>query len=105
MAREIEAGGIPIVVVSSWPGISENNGIYRTVRGYGITHPMSTPFLTPEEETAQRRAILEAALDALQQTPTKPTVWWPNFGNCIGSQMSVGVPTVDAVKDWDWTTQ
>ena len=89
--------------MASWVGIATDMEAPRVVAGYGITAPFSNPWITPEEETVMRRAVLERALDALQVTPTKPTVFWPNFGNRIGSQESVGHPTVDFAKDWDWT--
>ena len=73
------------------------------VRAYGITSPFSTPYLTPEQEKAQRRAVLDMCLYALQQTPTRPTVYWPNFGNCIGTQVSSQNPQSEGIKDWDWT--
>ncbi len=75
----------------------------RIVRGYGITHPFSTPFLGPEAEKAQRRAVLEMCIYALYQTPTRPTVYWPNYGNCIGTQISTQNPQSEVLKDWDWT--
>ena len=90
-------------MVTSFPDIAETNGVIRIVRGFGITWPTGNPYLAFEEETAMRRAIVLRCLDALQATPTKPTVFWPNFGNCIGDQTSAANPTVAASKDWDWT--
>lgn len=59
-------------------------GVPRIVRGYGIPFPTGNPFLKPEEEKRIRRAIIDKALEALQTTPTKPTVFWPNWGNTVG---------------------
>lgn len=88
--------------MASWVGIATDMGAPRVVPAYGITNPFSNPWVTPEEEKGQRRAVLEAALSALTETPAKPTVYWPNYGNRIGDQVSVGHPTVDFAKDWDW---
>jgi hypothetical protein len=89
--------------VTSFPDIAEQQQLPRIVRGYGITHPFSSPYLTPEQEAEQRRAILEMCLYALTQTPTRPTVFWPNYGNCIGTQVSSQNPQSEVLYDWDWT--
>jgi len=103
MLREIEKGGIPTVMISSFPEYSNIWKLPRFVRGYGITWPTGNPYISKEKELALRRSIIERALYALQQTPTTPTVYWGNFGNVIGDQESIGMPTTRLIKDWDWT--
>lgn len=73
------------MIVTSVPKVAQMVGELRIVRGYGIPFPMGNPWLKPEEEKAIRRAILEKCLEALQTEPTTPTVFWPNFGNTVGS--------------------
>ena len=99
----MEKGGIPSVLVTSFPDIAENQGVPRIVHAFGITWPFGNPYLPLSEEKAIRRSVLERCLYALTQTPVKPTVYWGNYGNCIGDQESVGYPTIESCKDWDWT--
>jgi glycine reductase len=85
VAREIEKAGIPTVIITSVPEVAKMVGVPRIVRGFGIPFPTGNPFLKREEEKAIRRAIIEKALESLQIAPTKPTVFWPNFGSVVGN--------------------
>ena len=50
-------------------------GANRVVPAAGIIHPLGDAELTPEEEKALRRRIVEQALKALQADVAKPTVF------------------------------
>ena len=101
MSRWIEKAGIPTVVCGSFPDIGQNNGVLRFVRAFGLPYPFSTPYVGLEQEKAQRRALLLKCLDVLQLTPTKPTVYWADLGNCIGDQESAGQLEDVGTKAWN----
>lgn len=68
LAKEIERAGLPTVFVTSLPTIATMIGVNRIVRGPAITHPFGV-------DKAERRRIVERALDMLE-TPVEPlTVW------------------------------
>ena len=50
-------------------------GANRIVPAAGIIHPLGNAELTPEEEKALRRRIVEQALQALQTDVAQPTVF------------------------------
>jgi len=103
VARYIEAAGIPVVQICTVVGTAEQTGVKRIVRGWGVPFPLGTPWLTPEEEEAQRLATVERALDALQTTPAEPTLFWPNFGNVFGDQISHANPMITEITgEWKY---
>jgi glycine/betaine/sarcosine/D-proline reductase family selenoprotein B len=68
LAKEIERVGIPTVYVTSLPTIATMIGANRIVRGPAITHPFGL-------DEAERRRIVERALDLLQTDVEPNTVW------------------------------
>jgi glycine reductase complex component B subunit gamma len=50
-------------------------GANRVVPAAGIIHPMGNADLSPEEEKALRRRIVEKALQALRTEVVQPTVF------------------------------
>jgi glycine reductase len=50
-------------------------GANRIVPAAGIIHPLGNADLSPEDEKALRRRIVERALHALTTEVTKPTVF------------------------------
>jgi glycine reductase complex component B subunit gamma len=50
-------------------------GANRVVPAAGIIHPLGNSELSPEDEKALRRRIVEQALKALQADVAKPTVF------------------------------
>jgi glycine reductase complex component B subunit gamma len=50
-------------------------GANRIVPAAGIIHPLGNAELSPEEEKALRRRIVEKALQALQSEVAQPTVF------------------------------
>jgi glycine/betaine/sarcosine/D-proline reductase family selenoprotein B len=68
LAKELERAGLPTVFVTSLPTIATMIGANRIVRGPAITHPFGL-------DEAERRQIVERALELLE-TPVEPlTVW------------------------------
>jgi glycine/betaine/sarcosine/D-proline reductase family selenoprotein B len=68
LAKEIERAGITTVFVTSLPTIATMIGANRIVRGPAITHPFGL-------EVAERRRIVERALEMLE-TQVEPTTVW-----------------------------
>jgi glycine reductase complex component B subunit gamma len=68
LAKEIERAGIPTVFVSSLPTIATMIGVNRTLRGPAITHPFGL-------DEAERRRIVERALEMLETDVEPNTVW------------------------------
>jgi glycine/betaine/sarcosine/D-proline reductase family selenoprotein B len=68
LAKEIERAGIPTAFVTSLPTIATMIGANRIVRGPAITHPFGL-------DEAQRRRIVECALEMLETPVEAPTVW------------------------------
>jgi hypothetical protein len=102
MGREIEMGGIPVAIITSLPDIAEDNGMLRIIRGFGMPWPTGNPnFEDVSQESDMRRAILQKCLQTLTMTPAKPTVFWPNYGNCVGDLESVASPVNEQTKDWE----
>jgi betaine reductase len=98
----MEKGGIPCVIVTSLMDISEVIGAPRIVRGQGLTWNFGNAYLTVPEQLAMRRATLEKCLEVLQLTPTKPTTFYPNYGNVVGDQQTYSQTFTKPAKDWDW---
>ena len=55
-------------------------GANRVVPAAGIIHPLGNAELSPEEEKALRRRIVEKALQALKTEVAKPTVFDQDMG-------------------------
>ena len=68
LAKEIERAGIPTVFVTSLPTIATMIGANRVVRGPAITHPFGL-------DEAERRRIVERALQMLEAEVESATVW------------------------------
>ena len=68
LAKEIERAGIATVFVTSLPTIATMIGANRIVRGPAITHPFGL-------DEAERRRIVERALEMLE-TEVEPTTVW-----------------------------
>ena len=65
MVKEIERTGIPVVHMCTVTPISLTVGANRIIPTIAIPHPLGNPALTPEEEYAIRRKLVERALEAL----------------------------------------
>jgi glycine reductase complex component B subunit gamma len=68
LAKEIERVGIPAVYVTSLPTVATMIGANRIVRGPAITHPFGL-------DAAERRRIVERALELLETDVEPNTVW------------------------------
>jgi glycine reductase complex component B subunit gamma len=68
LAKEIERVGIPAVYVTSLPTVATMIGANRIVRAPAITHPFGL-------DEAERRRIVERALELLQAEVEPNTVW------------------------------
>jgi glycine/betaine/sarcosine/D-proline reductase family selenoprotein B len=68
LAKEIERAGIPTVFVSALPTIATMIGVNRTVHAPAITHPFGL-------DEAERRRIVERALEMLEAEVEPTTVW------------------------------
>ena len=68
LAKEIERVGIPAVYVTSLPTVARMIGANRIVRGPAITHPFGL-------DEAERRRIVERALELLEAEVEPNTVW------------------------------
>jgi glycine reductase complex component B subunit gamma len=68
LAKEIERMGIPAVYVTSLPTVATMIGANRIVRGPAITHPFGL-------DAAERRRIVERALELLETDVEPNTVW------------------------------
>lgn len=75
MVKEIERAGIPVVHICTVTPISMTVGANRIVPAIAIPHPLGNPALTPEEEKALRRGIVEKALNALATEVDKQTIF------------------------------
>ncbi|MBI4319767.1 MAG: hypothetical protein HY675_14860 [Chloroflexi bacterium] len=80
MAKEIERAGIPVALVTAMWELASQVGAPRIVRAIKIAHPCGDPALSAEENLAQRRAILNAALGTLEQQIAGPIVVSPSLG-------------------------
>ncbi len=75
MVKELERAGLPTSHVCSIVPISQTVGANRIVPSVAIPHPLGDPAKTPEEELAIREALLEKALQALEETVESQTVF------------------------------
>jgi betaine reductase len=66
---------LPTVQVSTMTPVAVMVGANRIVPAAGIIHPLGNAELSPEEEKALRRRIVEQALQALQTDVAQPTVF------------------------------
>jgi glycine reductase len=75
MAKELERAGLPTVQVSTMTPVAVMVGANRIVPAAGIIHPLGSAELSPEDEKALRRRIVEKALQVLQTEVARPTVF------------------------------
>ena len=75
MVKEIERSGMPVVHIATVTPIALTVGANRIVPAIAIPHPLGDPSLSPEEEKALRRGIVEKALKALQTEIEEQTVF------------------------------
>ena len=66
---------MPTVQVSTMTPVAVMIGANRIVPAAGIIHPLGNADLSPEDEKALRRRIVEQALHALETEVAKPTVF------------------------------
>ena len=66
MAKEFERQGIPTAFISTIVPLAESIGPNRIIPGKAITHPLGDPMLSPADEKAFRRRIVQRALKALE---------------------------------------
>ena len=75
MVKEIERAGIPVVYMCTVTPISMTVGANRIVPTIAIPHPRGNPALSPEEEKAIRRKLVERALEALTTEVEDQTIF------------------------------
>ena len=75
MVKEIERAGIPVVHMCTVTPISMTVGANRIVPTIAIPHPLGNPALSPEDEKALRRKLVETALRALSTEVTDQTIF------------------------------
>jgi len=75
MVKEIERTGIPVVHMCTVTPISMTVGANRIVPTVAIPHPLGDPALSPQEEKALRRRLVERALAALCTEVAEQTVF------------------------------
>ena len=75
MVKEIERAGFPVVHMCTVVPISITVGANRIVPTIAIPHPLGNPQLTPEDEKAGRRKLVEKALVALETEVDSQTVF------------------------------
>ncbi len=84
IAREIERGGIPVVLITAMTMLGKQIGANRIVTGTKIPHPCGDPTLPEAADRALRREIVQCALSALQTEVSNPTVFTPNVKYALG---------------------
>lgn len=75
MLKEIERAGLPIVHMCTIVPISKTVGANRIVPTVAIPHPLGNPTLSPADEKALRRKLVEKALRALETPVDDQTVF------------------------------
>lgn len=75
MLKEIERVGLPIVHMCTIVPISKTVGANRIVPTVAIPHPLGNPTLSPDDEKALRRKLVEKALKALETPVDEQTVF------------------------------
>jgi len=63
LARSVEASGVPTVVISMMPGVSQRRGAPRVV---GVPFPFGQA-VGPVGDTTTHRRVVEAALDLVEE--------------------------------------
>jgi glycine reductase complex component B subunit gamma len=71
----LEKAGLPTVQVSTMTPVAVMVGANRIVPAAGSIHPLGNAELSPDEEKALHRRIVEKALQALQTEVVRPTVF------------------------------
>ena len=66
---------MPVAHMASIVPISQSVGANRIIPTIAIPHPLGNPALSPGEEKAVRRTLVEKALAALQTEVTGQTVF------------------------------
>ena len=66
---------MPTVQVSTMTPVAVMVGANRVVPAAGIIHPLGSTDLSPEDERALRRRIVERALAALKTEVIQPTIF------------------------------
>lgn len=72
---EIEKAGIPVVQITAVPSASVMVGVSRILSGKTITNPFGDAELPPEREKELRRQYVMRALNLLQTTVEKSTLF------------------------------
>lgn len=72
---ELERAGLPTVQVSTMTPVAVMVGANRIVPAAGIIHPLGNAELSPAEEKALRRRIVDKALQALRTEVVRPTIF------------------------------
>jgi glycine reductase len=75
MVKEIERSGITVVHMCTVVPISLTVGANRILPTVAIPYPLGNPSLTPEDEKALRRKLVEGALKALGTEVSDQTVF------------------------------
>lgn len=76
IAKEIETiAQVPVAIICVVVPIAKTVGASRIIPGIAIPHVLGKPKLTPEEEKALRRGIVEKALTALCTNVDEPTIF------------------------------
>ena len=75
MVKEIERAGIPVVHMCTVTPISMTVGANRIVPTIAIPHPLGNPSLSPDEEYALRKKLVNRALEALTTEVTEQTIF------------------------------
>jgi betaine reductase len=71
LGKEIERAGLPTAHVCALAPVASMVGSNRIIPVASIVHPMGDPSRDPAAEKAFRRAIVERALKALENTPVQ----------------------------------
>ena len=71
----MERAGIPTALLCNLVPIAQRVGAPRVVPTRGIPYPTGDPSLSPQDERAWRRHLLERALVAVSTQVHKPTVF------------------------------
>jgi betaine reductase len=70
MAKEFEAGGMPVAYLTTLDGLARSVGAPRIVRGKAITNVAGDPNLRPSDERALRKELINKALTTQVNEPT-----------------------------------
>lgn len=75
MAKELERGGIPTVLVTCLTNVAEMVGANRILAGVAIPHPVGNPGLALGDERQMRRRLLLRALEVLTTPVDSPKLF------------------------------